>query len=108
MEFVSAGNLCTFVKRRRRLPEDEARKIFLQISVAIEYMHSLEIIHRDVKLENVLLDKDGFQFKANMDKLNQAMRAIRASQLPPDEKRLRLEEIQKARVALSRAVVGAE
>jgi len=48
------------------------------------------------------------QFKANMDKLNQAMRAIRASQLPPDEKRLRLEEIQKARVALSRAVVGAE
>ena len=59
MEFVSAGNLCSYVKRRRRLPEEEARKIFYQISVALSYMHEVEIIHRDVKLENVLLDKDG-------------------------------------------------
>mmetsp|Transcript_23018 Transcript_23018/g.47709 ORF Transcript_23018/g.47709 Transcript_23018/m.47709 type:complete len:553 (+) Transcript_23018:337-1995(+) len=59
MEFVSAGNLCSYVKRRRRLPEEEARKIFYQISVALCFMHDSEIIHRDVKLENVLLDKDG-------------------------------------------------
>ncbi|GMH53194.1 hypothetical protein TrST_g1702 [Triparma strigata] len=59
MEFVSAGNLCSYVKRRRRLPEEEARKIFHQICVALDYMHEVEIIHRDVKLENVLLDKDG-------------------------------------------------
>jgi serine/threonine protein kinase len=59
MEFVSAGNLCSYVKRRRRLPEEEARKIFHQICIALDYMHECEIIHRDVKLENVLLDKDG-------------------------------------------------
>ena len=59
MEFVSAGNLCSYVKRRKRLPEEDARKIFHQICVALDYMHGIEIIHRDVKLENVLLDKVG-------------------------------------------------
>jgi len=59
MEFVSAGNLCSYVKRKRRLPEEEARKIFHQICIALDYMHECEIIHRDVKLENVLLDKSG-------------------------------------------------
>jgi hypothetical protein len=56
MEFAGGGNLCNYVKARRRLPEPEARKIFLQILLAVEYMHSLGIIHRDIKLENVLFD----------------------------------------------------
>ena len=47
-------------------------------------------------------------YKAQMSKLTQAMRAIRASQLPPEEKRARLQEVQQARLALSRAFVGAE
>jgi serine/threonine protein kinase len=56
MEYAGGGNLCNYVKARRRLPESEARKIFLQVLLAVEYMHSLGIIHRDIKLENVLFD----------------------------------------------------
>ena len=56
MEYAGGGNLCNYVKARRRLPEAEARKVFLQLLLAVEYMHGLGIIHRDIKLENVLFD----------------------------------------------------
>ncbi|KAA0152872.1 hypothetical protein FNF31_06569 [Cafeteria roenbergensis] len=56
MEYAGGGNLCSYVKARRRLPEAEARKIFLQLLLSVEYMHGLGIIHRDIKLENVLFD----------------------------------------------------
>lgn len=54
MECVDGGNLCTYVKSKRRLSEDESRKIFFQLVQAVEYLHSQNIIHRDIKLENVL------------------------------------------------------
>ncbi len=49
MEYAGGGNLCSYVKARGRLAEDEARRIFLQLLVAIEYMHDCCIIHRDIK-----------------------------------------------------------
>jgi len=58
MEHAGGGNLCTYVKQRKRLAEPEARKIFIQLLLGIEYMHDLGIIHRDIKLENVLFDDD--------------------------------------------------
>ncbi len=58
MEHAGGGNLCTYVKQRKRLPEPEARKIFIQLLLGVEYMHDLGIIHRDIKLENVLFDDD--------------------------------------------------
>ncbi|KAG5190757.1 kinase-like domain-containing protein [Tribonema minus] len=57
MEACSGGNLCTYVKRRRRLEEAEARRLLDQILQAVEYLHVREIIHRDLKLENILLDE---------------------------------------------------
>lgn len=54
MECLDGGNLCSYVKAKRRLSEDESRRIFFQILQAIEYLHSLGVSHRDVKLENVL------------------------------------------------------
>jgi len=39
MEYTSGGNLCSYVKKRKRLPEDEARCIFTQLCVSLEYMH---------------------------------------------------------------------
>ena len=56
MECLDGGNLCTFVKAKKRLTEEESTRIFFQIAQAIEYLHSYGISHRDVKLENVLFD----------------------------------------------------
>eukprot|EP01029_Cantina_marsupialis_P032173 TRINITY_DN95_c1_g2_i2.p1 TRINITY_DN95_c1_g2~~TRINITY_DN95_c1_g2_i2.p1 ORF type:complete len:682 (+),score=222.40 TRINITY_DN95_c1_g2_i2:232-2046(+) len=57
MECAVGGNLCSYVKYRRRLDANEARTIFVQIVNALDYLHSMNVIHRDVKLENILFDK---------------------------------------------------
>jgi len=60
MECLDGGNLCSYVKAKRRLSEEESKRIFFQILQAIDHLHDLGVSHRDVKLENVLFvdDKD--------------------------------------------------
>uniref|UniRef100_A0A0N5AJ25 non-specific serine/threonine protein kinase n=1 Tax=Syphacia muris TaxID=451379 RepID=A0A0N5AJ25_9BILA len=41
-----------------KLPEDESRKYFQQIVSAVAYCHHRGIVHRDIKAENILLDKN--------------------------------------------------
>lgn len=40
-------------------PERETKKIFKQILKAIRYSHDHEVVHRDIKLENILMDSEG-------------------------------------------------
>lgn len=54
MECLDGGNLCSYVKAKKRLSEEESRRIFFQILQAIEHLHMQGVSHRDVKLENVL------------------------------------------------------
>lgn len=56
MEFAAGGELRGYVEKHSFLEEDEARTFFKQIVRAVHYIHSKKIIHRDLKLENVLLD----------------------------------------------------
>ena len=58
MEYVSGCSLMAYLKKRqkKRLEEFEARKIFKQLLAGLEYCHNLNITHRDVKLENILID----------------------------------------------------
>ena len=56
MEYISGGNLQNFVKKRRKLCEKTAKILFSQLIQGIKYIHSKGIVHRDIKLENILLD----------------------------------------------------
>lgn len=58
MECLDGGNLCSYVKAKKRLSEDESRRIFFQILQSIEHLHGLSVSHRDIKLENVLFADD--------------------------------------------------
>jgi len=55
-EYVQGGNLFEYLKQHQKLSQDESKFIISQVLKALAYCHSLNIIHRDVKLENVLLD----------------------------------------------------
>ncbi|KAM9855128.1 NUAK family SNF1-like kinase 1 [Aulostomus maculatus] len=58
MEYASRGELYDYIQEKRKLPETEARSIFRQITSAVHYCHKNEVVHRDLKLENILLDQD--------------------------------------------------
>ncbi|XP_054869226.1 NUAK family SNF1-like kinase 1 [Amphiprion ocellaris] len=58
MEYACRGELYDYIQERRRLPETEARSIFRQITSAVHYCHKNGVAHRDLKLENILLDQD--------------------------------------------------
>ena len=54
MELARGGELMEYVQKKGKLDEIEARKILLQIVNAIQYCHSSGVVHRDLKLENIL------------------------------------------------------
>lgn len=59
MDFCPGGELFFHLHNLGRLSEDQARFYFCEVLLALEYLHSLCIVYRDLKPENVLLDIDG-------------------------------------------------
>ena len=58
MERAANGSLLDYVRSRKRLDEPTARKFFCQAVAGIEYCHRHLVVHRDIKLENLLLDEN--------------------------------------------------
>ncbi|KAG6498274.1 hypothetical protein ZIOFF_046186 [Zingiber officinale] len=56
MEYASGGELFERICDAGRFSEDEARFFFQQLISGVSYCHSMQVCHRDLKLENTLLD----------------------------------------------------
>ncbi len=58
-DFIPGHTLHQYLKTKpgRRLPEEEAKRLFRQIVGALAYCHERNVAHRDVKLENFMLDE---------------------------------------------------
>lgn len=59
LDYINGGELFTHLAQRERFTEDEVRLYIGEIVLALEHLHKLGIIYRDIKLENILLDSGG-------------------------------------------------
>eukprot|EP01136_Pigoraptor_vietnamica_P011344 Opistho-1_new@50113 len=59
MEYVNGGELFFHLSRERIFSEDRARFYAAEILLALKYLHEHGIVYRDLKLENLLIDRDG-------------------------------------------------
>lgn len=59
LDFLRGGELFFHLKQRRRFTEDEARIMVAEVCMALGHLHTLDVVYRDLKPENVLLDPEG-------------------------------------------------
>lgn len=56
MQYAENGSLLQLIREEKYLPEERARSYFSQLLDAVEYIHSMGVVHRDIKCENIVFD----------------------------------------------------
>ena len=59
MDFVAGGDFFTLLSREGSVTENQGRLFMAEILLALDHLHKLGIVYRDLKPENVLLAEDG-------------------------------------------------
>ena len=59
MDFLPGGDLMNLLMKKEVLTEDEARFYTAEMILAVDSVHKLNCIHRDLKPDNILIDKNG-------------------------------------------------
>ncbi|KAJ5914218.1 cAMP-dependent protein kinase type 2 [Penicillium tannophilum] len=59
MDFVEGGELFSLLRKSQRFPNPVAKFYAAEVTLALEYLHHHQIIYRDLKPENLLLDRHG-------------------------------------------------
>eukprot|EP00850_Spirogloea_muscicola_P012185 SM000078S22044 [mRNA] locus=s78:84700:92524:- [translate_table: standard] len=59
MEYLNGGDLYSLLRGLGCLEEDMARVYIAELVMALEYLHSLGVVHRDLKPDNILIAHDG-------------------------------------------------
>lgn len=59
LEYVNGGELFSYLRKEGRLPNDDAAFYAGEIVLAFQYLHSIHVVYRDLKPENLLIDTDG-------------------------------------------------
>lgn len=59
LDFVNGGELFFHLKNEGRFSENRVKLYTAEIAAAMEHCHSIGVVYRDIKPENILLDKDG-------------------------------------------------
>lgn len=60
MEYVVGGEFFTALRKNRRFENDASRFYAAQVTTIFEYLHERNIIYRDLKPENLLVDSEGY------------------------------------------------
>uniref|UniRef100_A0A8C5WD35 non-specific serine/threonine protein kinase n=1 Tax=Leptobrachium leishanense TaxID=445787 RepID=A0A8C5WD35_9ANUR len=59
MDYIPGGDMMSLLIRMGVFPEDLARFYIAELTCAVESVHKMDFIHRDIKPDNILIDRDG-------------------------------------------------
>ncbi|ETK85224.1 CAMK/CAMKL/MARK protein kinase [Phytophthora nicotianae] len=96
-ELLKGTSLCEILRRApgQRLSETRAKRIFQQLVTAVEVLHSQCVIHRDLKLENVLLDEQSGHVTVIDFGFSDLEESIDLQTLDPAENEARKKQLKK-------------
>ena len=60
VEYIKGGELYDHLRNNERFLEEQTKFYILQICMAIGFLHSKNVVHRDIKTENILMNNDGY------------------------------------------------